>query len=140
MLTCNLAAREEAEEQQARAERRRARRERHERHKRERSLGERSERRRRRRDRESESSDTSADEDGVYDRSAPKMLEPAQPRRRAASNTLEEPVMSGGLDGLGLREKPDTRGQYAGYTRNPPPPGSPVGQTAGTGRSRRNES
>ncbi|RDL41649.1 uncharacterized protein BP5553_01628 [Venustampulla echinocandica] len=134
------AAREEAEEQEARSERRRARRERHERHKRERSLGERSERRRRRRDRDSESSDTTDDEDRVYDRNAPKMLEPAPPRRRAASNNFDEPMMSGGLDGLGLREPPDAPGHYPGYTRNPPPPGSPVGQTPGTSRRSRNES
>ncbi|KAF4633153.1 hypothetical protein G7Y89_g4971 [Cudoniella acicularis] len=127
------AAREQAEGDEAREQRRRARRDRHERHKRERSRGERTERseRRRRRERDSES-DTTEDEDREVERDVPKLLEPAPPRRRAASNNFEDVMVSGGLGSSNLREDPNSPGQYLGYTRNPPPPSSLVTQSSGS--------
>ncbi|KAG0650094.1 hypothetical protein D0Z07_2919 [Hyphodiscus hymeniophilus] len=124
-------------EESERQDRRRARRDRHERHKKERtdrgdrepSRNERSERRHRRnRDREASDNESDTTDDSFYegdrDRDRPKMIEPAKP------------VMSGGLgelSGVGnnFREDPNAPGQYIGYTRNPPQPGTSVSSTAG---------
>ena len=52
------------------------------------------------------------------------------------------PIMSGGLGevpgvGNNLREDPSAPGQYTGYTRNPPPPGTSVASMAGSGGGRK---
>ncbi|KAI9732963.1 MAG: hypothetical protein M1818_007396 [Claussenomyces sp. TS43310] len=122
-VTQRIRAAREEEEDRARRHRRR---ERHERHKRERSYREHNDeghdyeprRRRREREREREKESHSESDTTSEEETTMKLPEPPRPRRITFDDTsVARP------DAGNLREDPESRGTYTGYTRNPPPAG-----------------